>query len=62
MAIFALRRRREELEEAPARETLAEVLNETLDDLRSEPDPQEGGDRRLREDGAHARRAWLPET
>ena len=40
MAIFALRRRREELEEAPARETLAEVLNETLDDLRSEPDPR----------------------
>ena len=40
MAIFALRRRREELEEAPARETLAEVLSETLDDLRSEPDPR----------------------
>ena len=40
MAIFALRRRREEVERAPVRETLAEVLSETLDDLRREPDPR----------------------
>ena len=40
MAFLALRRRHEELERAPVRETLAEVLSETLDDLRSEPDPR----------------------
>jgi hypothetical protein len=40
MAFMALRRRRDEVEEAPARETLAEVLSETLDDLRNEPDPR----------------------
>jgi hypothetical protein len=40
MAFLALRRRHEELERAPIRETLAEVLSETLDDLRSEPDPR----------------------
>ena len=40
MAIFALRRRREEVERAPVRETLAEVLSETLDDLRRERDPR----------------------
>jgi hypothetical protein len=40
MAFLALRRRREELERAPVRETLSEVLSETLDDLRSEPDPR----------------------
>jgi len=40
MAIFALRRRREEVERAPIRETLAEVLSETLDDLRRERDPR----------------------
>jgi hypothetical protein len=40
MAIFALRRRREEVEQAPVRETLAEVLSETLDDLRRERDPR----------------------
>jgi hypothetical protein len=39
MAFMALRRRRE-VEEPPARETLAEVLRETLDDLRNEPDPR----------------------
>jgi hypothetical protein len=40
MAFLALRRRREEIEQAPVRETLAEVLKETLDDLRNEPDPR----------------------
>lgn len=40
MAFLALRRRHEELERAPVRETLAEVLSETLDDLRREPDPR----------------------
>ena len=40
MAFFALRRRGEELEGAPVRETLAAVLSETLDDLRRERDPR----------------------
>jgi hypothetical protein len=40
LAFLALRRRREEVEQAPVRETLAEVLGETLDDLRNEPDPR----------------------
>jgi Domain of unknown function (DUF4129) len=40
MAFFALRRRGEELERAPVRETLAAVLSETLDDLRRERDPR----------------------
>jgi Domain of unknown function (DUF4129) len=40
MAFLALRRRREELERAPVRETLAEVLGETLDDLLRERDPR----------------------
>ena len=40
MAYLALRRRRVELERAPVRETLAEVLSETLDDLRRERDPR----------------------
>jgi hypothetical protein len=40
MAFLALRRRREEVELAPVRETLAEVLSETLDDLRRERDPR----------------------
>jgi hypothetical protein len=40
LAFLALRRRHVELEQAPVRETLAEVLGETLDDLRSEPDPR----------------------
>jgi hypothetical protein len=41
MAFLALRRRREEEEErAPVRETLAEVLGETLDDLLRERDPR----------------------
>lgn len=40
MAFLALRRRRTELEAVPVRETLAEVLAETLDDLRNEPDPR----------------------
>ena len=40
LALLALRRRHEELEGAPVRETLAEVLGETLDDLRREPDPR----------------------
>ena len=40
LALLALRRRHEELERAPVRETLAEVLGETLDDLRREPDPR----------------------
>ena len=40
MAFLALRRRRDELEQAPIRETLAEVLGETLDDLRNERDPR----------------------
>ena len=40
LAFLALRRRHVELERAPIRETLAEVLSETLDDLRREPDPR----------------------
>jgi len=40
MAFLALRRRRTELEQAPVRETLAQVLAETLDDLRNESDPR----------------------
>jgi len=40
MAFLALRRRRTELEQTPVRETLAQVLAETLDDLRNEPDPR----------------------
>jgi hypothetical protein len=40
MAFAALRRRREEIEQTPIRETLAEVLRETLDDLRNESDPR----------------------
>ena len=40
MAFLALRRRHVELERAPVREALAEVLSETLDDLRREPDPR----------------------
>lgn len=41
MAYLALRRRREEEEErGPVRETLAEVLSETLDDLIRERDPR----------------------
>jgi hypothetical protein len=40
MAILALRRRRDEVERAPVRETLAQVLSETLDDLLRERDPR----------------------
>src|SRR5205809_7312592 len=40
MAFLALRRRREEAERVPIRETLAEVLGETLDDLLRERDPR----------------------
>ena len=40
MAVMAARRQREVLAETPIRETLAEVLDETLDDLRNEPDPR----------------------
>jgi hypothetical protein len=40
IAFLALRRRREELDETLVRETLAEVLGETLDDLLNEPDPR----------------------
>jgi Domain of unknown function (DUF4129) len=40
MAFLALRRRRDEVERAPVRETLAEVLSETLDDLLRERDPR----------------------
>jgi hypothetical protein len=40
MAEMAARRQRQLLAETPIRETLAEVLDETLDDLRNEPDPR----------------------
>jgi hypothetical protein len=40
MAVMAIRRQRRLLAETPIRETLAEVLDETLDDLRNEPDPR----------------------
>ena len=40
MAVMAIRRQRRLLAEIPIRETLAEVLDETLDDLRDEPDPR----------------------
>jgi len=40
MAVMAARRHREVLAETPIRETLAEVLDETIDDLRNEPDPR----------------------
>lgn len=40
LAVMAVRRQRQLLAETPIRETLAEVLDETLDDLRSEEDPR----------------------
>ena len=40
MVILAVRRQRALLAATPIRETLAEVLDETLDDLRAEPDPR----------------------
>ena len=40
MAMLAARRQRELLAATPIRETLAEVLDETLDDLRREDDPR----------------------
>jgi hypothetical protein len=40
LAVMAARRQRELLAATPIRETLAEVLDETLDDLRSEKDPR----------------------
>ena len=40
MVLMALRRQRELLAATPMRETLEEVLTETLDDLRREPDPR----------------------
>jgi len=40
MAVLAARRQRELLAATPIRETLADVLDETLDDLRNEEDPR----------------------
>ena len=40
MAVMAVRRQRELLAATPIRETLAAVLDETLDDLRNEEDPR----------------------
>ena len=40
MAVLAVRRKREELENAPVALALSEVLAETLDDLRREVDPR----------------------
>ncbi len=40
MTVFAVRRKREELRNAPVALVLSEVLAETLDDLRSEVDPR----------------------
>jgi hypothetical protein len=40
MAVMAARRQRELLAATPIRETLAEVLDETLDDLHNEEDPR----------------------
>jgi hypothetical protein len=40
MVVLAARRQRELLAATPIRETLAEVLDETIDDLRAEPDPR----------------------
>jgi Domain of unknown function (DUF4129) len=40
MVLMSVRRQRELLAATPIRETLAEVLTETLDDLRREPDPR----------------------
>jgi hypothetical protein len=40
MVLLSVRRQRELLAATPIRETLAEVLTETLDDLRREPDPR----------------------
>lgn len=40
MAVLAVRRQRELLAATPIRETLAEVLDETIDDLRAESDPR----------------------
>jgi hypothetical protein len=40
MLVLAARRQRELLAATPIRETLAEVLDETLDDLRAEEDPR----------------------
>jgi hypothetical protein len=41
MAIFAIRRRRDLLRDAPIVEALSDVLAETLDDLRGERDPRQ---------------------
>ena len=41
MVLMSVRRQRELLAATPIRETLAEVLDETLDDLRNEPDPRQ---------------------
>jgi hypothetical protein len=40
LAVMAVRRQRQLMAETPIRETLTEVLDETLDDLRSEEDPR----------------------
>jgi hypothetical protein len=40
MVALSVRRQKELLAATPIRETLAEVLDETLDDLRNEPDPR----------------------
>lgn len=40
MAVMAVRRKREELQDAPVAVALSEVLAETLDDLRREVDPR----------------------
>ncbi len=40
MAVFAVRRKREELQDAPVVVALSELLAETLDDLRREADPR----------------------
>ncbi len=41
MAVFAVRRRRDELRDAPIVEALSDVLAESLDDLRTERDPRQ---------------------
>ena len=62
MVLMPVRRQRELLAATPMRETLEEVLTETLDDLRREPDPRKAVIARLLEHGAHTRRSRRAEA
>ena len=59
MFLLTQRRKREEDDPDAMRVTVAEVLEETLDDLIREPDPRKAVIAAYAKDGAHARRARL---